>query len=71
MGTLAYNSGQVPPRYQVDQKSFSMEAGVISNGSYGDIRKGRLGGKAVAVRTLRIDQQTGHDEALKVCVASN
>jgi len=67
--TLAYNSGQVPPRYQVDRKSLSMEThAVIANGAFADVRKGRLGDKMVAVRTLRIDRQTDRDEAQKVCV---
>jgi len=70
--TLAYNSGQVPPRYQVDRRSLSMEKHtIIGNGAFADVRKGRLCGKIVAVRTLRIDQKTDFDEAQKVCVASN
>ena len=71
MRTLAYNSGQVTPRYQVDRNSLSVEAGVISNGSCGDVRKGKLGDKTVAVKTLRIGKQTDHHEAQKVCVSTN
>ena len=71
MRTLAYNSGQLPLRYQVDRRSLSVEGGVIASGAFADVREGRLGGKVVAVRTLRTDRQTDHYEAQKVCVASN
>ena len=71
MRTLAYNSGQVPPGYQVDQGSLSVDTDVIANGAYADVRIGKLGDKVVAVRTLRIDRQTDLYEARKVCVPSD
>jgi hypothetical protein len=69
MRTLAYNSGQVPPRYQVNLRVFSMEPDVFAHGGYADVRKGRLGDKVVAVKTLRIDRKTDTHDARKVCPA--
>lgn len=71
MRSLAYNSAQVPPRYQVDPRTLRVEGDVIANGAYADVRKGRLGDRVVAVRTLRIDRQTDLHDARKVCVASD
>lgn len=71
MRMLAYNSGQVPSRYQVDRQSLRVETRVIANGAFADVREGRLKGKTVAVRSLRADQQTGDREVQKVCVTSN
>ena len=71
MQMLAYNSGQVPSRYQVDRQSLRVDSNVIDNGASADIRAGRLGGMTVAVRTLRTDQQTDRREVQKVCVASD
>lgn len=71
MRMLAYHSGQVPPRYQVDRQSLSVELLVIANGAFADVRAGRLGDKTVAVRTLRADRKTDNHEAQKVYVASN
>ena len=68
MRKLAYNSGQIPPRYQVNRNSLSREAGVFANGTFADIRRGFLDNKAVAVRTLRIDLRTNNDESKKVRV---
>jgi len=71
MRTLAYSSGQIPSRYQVNRCSLKEEAGVIANGAFADVRKGRLGGQTVAIRTLRVDQsKTNHSETRKVRVAS-
>jgi len=71
MRTLAYNSGQVPPRYKVDRQSLSTEARVIATGAFADVREGRLGGRAVAVRSLRTDRQTDLRDVQKVRTASN
>lgn len=70
MRMLAYNSGQVPPRYQVDRQSLSVEGDVIFNGEFVDVQEGRLGDKMVAVRTLRTDRRPDRYEVQKVCVAS-
>ena len=71
MQALAYKWGQVPPGYQVDQDSLSVDSGIIANGAYADVRVGKLGDKVVAIRTLRIDRQTDLHEARKVCVPSD
>ena len=71
MRSLAHDSSQVPPRYQVDPHSLSVEGTVIANGAFAQVRKGRLGGKTVAVRTLIIDRQTEPLDVLKVCVLPN
>lgn len=67
MRKLAYNSGQVPARYQVNRRSLSVETALIACGAFADVRKGKLGDKVVAIRTLRIDQQTDKDDSEKVC----
>jgi len=67
--TLAYNSGQIPSRYQVNRRSLRVEANIIANGPFADIRKGVLGGKTVAIRTLRVSPRTDHSETQKVRVA--
>jgi len=71
MQMLAYNSGQVPPHYKVDQRSFSVGTRVISQGRFADVREGRLGDKMVAVRTPRTGPRTSRFEAYMVCVTSN
>ena len=68
MRTLAHDSSQVPPRYQVKPHTLSVESGVIRAGASSDIRKGRLGDKTVAVKTLRTVWKIGPHNARKVCV---
>ena len=68
MRKLAYNSGQVPPRYQVNQSSLSREPDVIANGTFADVRRGKLDNKAVAIRTLRVDRATDSSQHQKVCL---
>ena len=53
MRTLAYDSYQVPPSYQVEPGALSIESRVIAGGGSSDIRRGRLGDMVVAVKTLR------------------
>lgn len=67
MRKLAYSSGQVPARYQVNRQSLSVEEDVIACGAFADVRKGKLGDRAVAIRTLRMDQKTDKIESKKVC----
>ena len=69
MRKLAYNSGQVPSRYQVDRLSLTMEAVVIANGTSAEVRQGRLDDKTVAIRTLRNDRKVDKDKSQKVCVS--
>ena len=47
------------------------EPAVISNGSFADVRKGKLGVKVVAIRTLKVDRETGGDNSRKVRVVSS
>ena len=71
MWSLAYESSQVPSRYQVNPGTLSVEESVIASGAYTDVRKGRLGDRTVAVKTLRIGNQIDFHDAQKVCVLSN
>jgi hypothetical protein len=66
MRKLAYSSGQVPASYQVNRQSLSAEATVIARGAFTDVRKGALGGRVVAIRTMGIDEQTDESESKKV-----
>ena len=67
MQSLAYDSNQVPPRYQVQPHALNLEGGVIADGASANIRKGRLGGKAVAVRTLKTGRGIDPRDVQKVC----
>ena len=72
MQTLACSSGQVPPRYKIDRRSFKVEPCVVACGGSADIREGMLGDKTVAVKTLRIGRSDDLHEAQKVFrVSSN
>ncbi|KAF9781215.1 kinase-like domain-containing protein [Thelephora terrestris] len=66
MRKLAYNSGQVPPLYQVNRRSLRREETIIAAGTFAEVRRGRLDNKAVAIRTLRIDQKTNGDKHQKL-----
>ena len=70
MRSLAHDSSQVPPRYQVDSHTLAVESGVIASGSSSDIRKGRLGDMTVAVKTLRNCWKVDAHDAQKVRVVS-
>ena len=67
MQKLAYNSGQVPPRYQVIPGTLSVEGSVITGGAFSDIRRGKLGEKTVVVKTLRTCWESDPQDAQKVC----
>ena len=71
MRMLAYNSGQVPPCYEVDRQSLSTGTRLIAAGGFADVREGRLGDKTVAVRSLRTDRQIDLHEVQKVRTAPN
>jgi hypothetical protein len=70
MRKLAYTSGQVPASYQVDRKSLRVGVTVIARGAFADVRKGMLVDRAVAIKTLEIDEQTDEAESEKVCARS-
>ena len=67
MRLLAHDSSQVPPRYQVEPHALSVEGGIIANGAFSNIRKGKLGGKTVAVKTLKNDQGIDLHDVQKAC----
>jgi len=73
MRSLAHDSAQVPPRYQIDPHSLSVEKTIIASGGFAEVRKGTFGGndRMVAIKTLRIDQQIDPRDLLKVCVSQN
>lgn len=59
MRGLAYNSCQVPTRYKVDQSlDFKIDPAAFASGGFSDVRKGNLGGQLVAVKVMRMDQNT-------------
>lgn len=70
MRELAYHSEKVPTRYHVDRHSLSVEATVVASGALTDVRAGKLGGRAVAVRTPRVGPKTDN-KSRKVRIASN
>ena len=57
MGALVHESCQVP-RHLVDPNALAVDDGLIVGGGFAVIRKGTLGGKAVAVRILKPCPQT-------------
>jgi len=67
MRALAYDSSQVPPRYQIKPGILSVEDEVIGRGGFSEVRKGRSGDSIVAVKILRPDRNADPNEALKVC----
>ena len=72
MRTLAHDSCQVPPRYLVDPSALTVDRCLVAGGRFAVIRKGMLGDKTVAVRTLNPGSQTDpHDSVQKVCTAPN
>lgn len=71
MWGLAHKSGQVPSRYRVDGHSVVVEPTVIASTSLMDIRIGKLGGKAVAVKTVKVDPKADSNKSRKVCVTSS
>lgn len=72
MRMLAHDSCQVPPRYLADPNALTVDRCLVAGGRFAVIRKGMLGDKAVAVRTLNPGSQTDpHDSVQKVCTAPN
>ena len=69
MRGLAHDSCQVPPRYQVKPDALSVENKVLTGGASSDIRRGRLGGMTVAVKTLRNFGRINPNDAQKVRAA--
>ena len=71
MRKLAYDSCQVPPRYQVKPGALSVELDPIAAGGCADIRRGMLGDKIVAVKTLRCRERTDANNIQKVGIAAD
>ena len=68
MRSLAHDSSQVPPRYQVEPCTLSVDQGcLIGSGASSTVRKGTLGGKMAAVRTLKVDRGIDPRDIQKVC----
>ena len=63
MRTLAYESGQIPLCYRVSPGTLSVEGDVFARSSSSEVQEGRLGDKAVAVKTVRLNK----GDAPKVC----
>jgi predicted unusual protein kinase regulating ubiquinone biosynthesis (AarF/ABC1/UbiB family) len=47
-------------------KGVEMEGNAVAYGTFGDIYKGQLEGKRVAIKVLRVYQTTNQDKLLKV-----
>jgi hypothetical protein len=59
---LAGTSRQVPKSYLVGRWTrFKVKKEIIAGGGFADIREGRLGGKVVAVKTIRTSRETKVD----------
>ena len=63
MRTLAYNSAQIPLCYRVLPDTLSVEGDVVAVSRSAEVREGKLGDKAVAVKIARLIQ----GDAPKVC----
>ena len=56
---LAGASSQVPKSYLVGKlTSYKVKGGVVASGRLADIREGELGDKVVAVKTIRMSEET-------------
>ena len=54
---LAGKTGQLPVNYLVSEDAdYQVEATILASGGFADVRKGKLGKRAVAVKTIRIAQ---------------
>ena len=59
MRKLSAVSRQVPESYFVGRFArYTVEESIIASGGFADIRKGRLGGKDVAVKTIRTSMES-------------
>jgi hypothetical protein len=56
---LAYNAAQVPNRYKIDLSlKFDIDSGAYACGRFSDLLRGTLDGKLVAVKILRMAQDS-------------
>lgn len=64
---LAANTRQVPESYLVGRWTrFTVHEEIIAGGGFADVREGRLGKRSVAVKTIRVSQETDIDKVHKV-----
>ena len=64
---LAANTGQLPVSYSVNKRAhFRVEERVYASGGFADVRKGKLNKRAVAVKTIRIAQDSDITKVQKV-----
>ena len=71
MRALAHDACQIPPRYQVKSDAFSVESEVVTSGASSDIRRGRLGDMAIAVKTLKTYGKINPNEVQNVRATFN
>ena len=71
MQALAYFSGQVPFRYQIDRQSLSVESHAVAGGAFTGVREGKLWDRTVVVKSLITDRRTGLHQIQKVRTVSN
>ena len=64
---LAGRTGQLPDNYLVSKgASFQVEEPIFACGEFADVRMGILGDKAVAVKTVRMAQDSNFSKTRKV-----
>ena len=64
---LSGASGQLPKSYLVGRWTwYTVRKEIITSGGFADIREGRLGTRAVAVKTLRTSRESKLEEIHKV-----
>lgn len=57
--SLAFNACQVPNHYKIDSSlAFDIDPVRSASGGFSEVHKGNLGGKLIAVKILRISQQS-------------
>ena len=65
--SLAYNASQVPNRYKIDRSlDFDVDPTAFASGGFSDVRRGKLGDQLVAVKILRMAQDSNVVELQKV-----
>ena len=65
---LAGASRRVPKSYLVGTLTrYQVNKDPFASGGFADVREGRLGGKVVAIKTIRTSLETNLDEILEVC----
>jgi len=64
---LAGASYQVPRGYLISRWTrYTVKNEIIASGGFADVREGRLGGRVVAVKTIRTSRETNNEEIHRV-----